>query len=82
MEVLETMEKRWSGGESRILPKERPVEIYLWTGDCTPTAEHMDLLASRSLLNLNGGDPRLDRDYPSITCPHRTITTGPSELIL
>ena len=50
---------------------DRTVDLYLWTGDCTPTEAQIDLLAARGILNMNGGDPRLDAAFPSVTnlCP-------------
>ena len=43
----------------------KPVRIMLWTGWCNPTAEQIGVADRLGIYNLNGGDPRMDRLYPS-----------------
>ena len=43
----------------------KKVRLFQWTGDCVPGSAHIALAEGRGLLNLNGGDTRFDRQYPS-----------------
>lgn len=50
--------------EELTLP-EKPTRIMLWTGWCNPSEEQLAVASRLGLYNLNGGDPRMDRLYPS-----------------
>ncbi|RME74706.1 MAG: hypothetical protein D6785_15600, partial [Planctomycetota bacterium] len=47
-------------------PYGKKVSVFLWTGDCMPTASAFFYLQKIDCLNLNGGDSRMDPLYPSI----------------
>ena len=50
-----------------LAPAGKRAKIMLWSGDTTPFAEAIHRLRKAGIPNLNGGDSRLDREYPSIT---------------
>lgn len=50
-----------------LCPKEKPVVLYQWTGNCRPPSEAIKLVRETGLWDINGGDGRLDRAYPSYT---------------
>jgi len=48
-----------------LAPKNKPAKLFLWTGDCEPDYDSLKYTFDHNLLNMNGGDTRLDNDYPS-----------------
>ncbi len=52
----------------QILPAGQTPRVYLWTGDCLPLESHLERAQRLGLLNLNGGDTRLDGDFDSVFC--------------
>lgn len=40
----------------RLAPPDRPVKVFLWSGNCRPPAEALALTRQLGLENLNGGD--------------------------
>ena len=50
-----------------VCPPDKPARIFLWTGDCLATQDALAALAEFEYLNLNGGDPRYDELYNSIS---------------
>ncbi|MDO8494186.1 MAG: hypothetical protein Q7S68_02490, partial [Deltaproteobacteria bacterium] len=44
---------------------DKKVSLFSWTGDCFPTEEQTAIPAQGNLLNINGGDSRFDKRYPS-----------------
>ncbi|MGE0713080.1 MAG: hypothetical protein AB7N76_35115 [Planctomycetota bacterium] len=48
-----------------LCPPHKPLRVFLWSGDCTPGPEAIAAVASRGLVNLNGGETRRDRAFPS-----------------
>lgn len=48
-----------------LIPQDKPVRLFLWTGDCAPTLEQLAHLDNLGLMNLNGGDPILDPAHDS-----------------
>ena len=46
-------------------PAGKKVEIVQWSGDTQPFEKALKLCENNMLLNINGGDPRFDREYPS-----------------
>ncbi|MBI4575541.1 MAG: endo alpha-1,4 polygalactosaminidase [Planctomycetes bacterium] len=50
--------------ESLLAPGGR-VGLFLWTGNCNPTESALRLAREAGLLNMNGGDSRLDEALPS-----------------
>jgi len=48
-----------------LLPEEKDVEVFLWSGLCNPDEEALAYLDKICLPNLNGGDPIFDSHHPS-----------------
>lgn len=48
-------------------PKGKEAKIFFWTGDCTPGEDALKELGDKGMLNLNGGDPRYDALYDSVS---------------
>lgn len=51
--------------DAALTTPDKPVRAMLWTGWCNPTEEQLAVAERLGLYNLNGGDPRMDRLYPS-----------------
>lgn len=51
--------------QERFLSSRRSVGLFLWTGDCLPSAEDLALPGRAGMLNMNGGGGRLDARFPS-----------------
>ncbi len=49
-----------------IAPPGRKAKAYLWSGDTSPFAEAIREVKRNGASNINGGDSRLDREYPSV----------------
>lgn len=49
----------------QLLPPGKECRILLWSGNCLPDEETLAVCAKAGLLNMNGGDSRLDGEYPS-----------------
>jgi len=49
-----------------VLPPDKPVEVYQWSGDCDPPEEPLAILAEMGLPNINGGDSRYDSRFNSV----------------
>lgn len=49
-------------------PPDKPAELMLWTGDCHAPEDALAALDARGFLNMNGGDPRRDRVFNSVSC--------------
>jgi polysaccharide biosynthesis protein PelA len=47
-------------------PKGKRAKLYLWSGDTTPFEAAIAATRAAGVRNLNGGDTRLDPEYPSI----------------
>lgn len=43
----------------------KPVNLYLWTGDCIPGEMDVQYLDQKKILNMNGGDSRFDKRFYS-----------------
>ena len=53
--------------ESRLAPPGKKVQMFLWTGDCIPGREAVDMTYRAGLLNMNGGDTTATRAQPTLT---------------
>lgn len=51
---------------NEICPKEKPVTLYIWSGDCRPFPEAIAKTREAGVWNMNGGDTRLDELYNSV----------------
>jgi polysaccharide biosynthesis protein PelA len=43
----------------------KKIKIFLWTGDCSPQYEAINLAYKNALLNMNGKGSKFDSEYPS-----------------
>jgi len=48
-----------------VLPQDRRVEIFQWSGDTAPGENAMRAVSATGLPNINGGDSLFDREFPS-----------------
>ena len=49
-----------------LAPPGKRAAIYLWSGDTTPFPEAIGATRQAKVRNLNGGDSRLDAEFPSV----------------
>ncbi|MEZ5851280.1 MAG: hypothetical protein R3D68_11595 [Hyphomicrobiaceae bacterium] len=49
-----------------LAPEGKRAKAYLWSGDTTPFPAAIAAVAKAGAVNINGGDSRLDREYPSV----------------
>ncbi len=47
-----------------LLPPEKKVKVFLWTGDCVPPKEAIKLTYESSVYNVNGGNTQISSKYP------------------
>ncbi len=50
---------------NRIAPKGKKTEIVMWSGDTTPFEKAIEVSRLAGVRNINGGDSRFDKEYPS-----------------
>lgn len=50
-----------------LAPPGKRAPIVQWSGNCVPFEAAVKLTRDLKVLNINGGDARLDKDYPSVT---------------
>jgi hypothetical protein len=50
----------------QLAPKGKSAKLYLWSGDATPFEAAVRATRAAGVRNLNGGDSRLDNEYPSV----------------
>ena len=48
-----------------LVPTNKKAKIILWSGSCRPPAEALQVAQENNYLNMNGGDSRMDRFFPS-----------------
>lgn len=53
--------------ESRLAPPGKKVQMFLWTGDCTPGADAVGMTKQAGLFNMNGGDTTATLAHPTMT---------------
>lgn len=49
-----------------LAPPDKPARVYLWSGDTTPFPAAIAAVRRAGARNINGGDSRLDAEYPSV----------------
>ncbi len=55
----------------------RPVQVFLWSGNCRPPPEALALVAELGIVNVNGGDTIISRLNPTLTAvAPRTMPWG------
>jgi len=50
-----------------LAPLDKQTALYLWSGDAEPFEAAMAAVRRLGVRNMNGGDTRIDADYPSLT---------------
>ncbi len=50
-----------------LAPPGKRAKVYLWSGDTTPFPDAIKALRKAGIANINGGDSRLDKEFPSVT---------------
>lgn len=78
--------------EARLAPPGKKIELVQWSGSCNPSREAVDMAHTAKMLDLNGGDPRMDGNNPSVSnlAPvhrnlggvYQTLTSGPNDFLL
>jgi len=63
-----------------LLPPGKQVEIFLWSGNCRPGAQALQILRSMQLENMNGGDTVISRLYPGMAGIAPRVTPWGDEL--
>lgn len=51
----------------KIAPKGKETNFLLWSGSCLPPEAALEVVNRFGYLNMNGGDSRFDRSYPSLS---------------
>lgn len=51
---------------NQFAPSGKKVEIVMWSGNTSPFKRALELALENNLLNINGGDARFDKEYPSL----------------
>lgn len=51
----------------RLAPAGKPVGVFLWSGNTSPSAEALAISDAAGLLNMNGGDTSITRASPTLT---------------
>jgi polysaccharide biosynthesis protein PelA len=51
---------------TRLAPKGKAANLYLWSGDTRPYEAAVKATREAGVRNLNGGDTRMDRQFPSV----------------
>ena len=51
----------------RLAPKGKPVRVFLWSGDCSPSAAAVERVSALGLFNVNGGGSTRTFDLPTLT---------------
>ncbi len=49
-----------------LAPKDKKAKLYMWSGDTTPYEGAIAATRTAGARNINGGDSRLDAEYPSV----------------
>ncbi|MEZ5413809.1 MAG: endo alpha-1,4 polygalactosaminidase [Opitutaceae bacterium] len=45
----------------------RPVEVFLWSGNCRPGPDALARVRELGIINVNGGDTLISKQYPTVT---------------
>jgi len=51
-----------------LLPKNKKVKVFLWTGDCVPIKDAVKLTYKAKIYNVNGGDTTATKNHPFLSC--------------
>ncbi len=50
-----------------LAPKNKQTKVFLWTGNCLPTIQAIEMAESAGLLSMNGGNTIISTIHPSLT---------------
>lgn len=50
-----------------LLPDGKRVKVFLWTGNCNPGKDALEMVEQLGLANMNGGETTISRRSPSLT---------------
>jgi polysaccharide biosynthesis protein PelA len=64
---LETEVKGALETSTRLAPAGKAARLYLWSGNTSPGEEVIRATRDAGVRNMNGGDARLDTEYPSVS---------------
>ncbi len=53
--------------DQNLAPPKKSTKVFLWTGDCNPSAEALKFVHERGLVNMNGGDTTITKQNHSVT---------------
>ena len=53
--------------DGRLAPKDKPVKLFLWTGNCRPGLDALRLVREAGIESMNGGDTVISKLTPTIT---------------
>ncbi len=53
--------------DQKLAPPNKKTKVFLWTGDCNPSSEALQLVSARGLANMNGGDTIMTKHNNSLT---------------
>jgi uncharacterized protein (TIGR01370 family) len=53
--------------QSQLAPRNKSVNLFLWTGSCNPGVDALQIAASHDVLAINGGDTLITRNAPSLS---------------
>ena len=48
---------------SKLAPKNKPVKLLFWSGDCDPPAKAVKIAYENGILNMNGGDTTIRKNH-------------------
>lgn len=53
--------------DENLAPPGKRTRVFLWSGDAEPPAEALDVVAKYGLLNMNGGNTKINKTLPTVT---------------
>lgn len=53
--------------DQQLAPSNKSTKVFLWTGDCNPSSEALELVSASGLVNMNGGDTVITKYNNSLT---------------
>ncbi len=53
--------------DQQLASQNKSTKVFLWTGDCNPSAEALGLVYTHGLANMNGGDTTITKQNNSLT---------------
>lgn len=53
--------------QTQLAPPNKLVKVFLWTGNCNPGKDALDIAAHSNILSINGGDTLITRSVPSLS---------------